>query len=65
MTPFEKTPRKTNCAICGEQCLRMFTKTKDGRPWPANMSICNLCLCSFFNAAREIRLAKAKAREAA
>lgn len=57
MTPFEKASRKTKC-VCGAECLRTFTKTRDGRPWPAQISFCIDCQVVWCNSIREFRIKK-------
>jgi len=54
---FERTGRKTTCAACGEECLRLFHKTRDGRPWPLpeGRSLCTFCILSMAQAGRQAR----------
>jgi hypothetical protein len=62
---FTRTPRRTRCFACGEPCNRMFRKTKDGRPWPENISLCVSCVIAWCNATRSYRIEQEQAKLAA
>lgn len=52
---FTGATRDTVCAACGQPCRRLFRKTRDGRPWPREKSLCDLCIDAIVTGVREHR----------
>jgi hypothetical protein len=52
---FTNVGREAVCVGCLEPCLRLFRKTRDGRPWPIDRSICDWCIISMQQAGAAIR----------
>lgn len=52
---FTTVGRDAVCVACLEPCYRLFRKTRDGRPWPIDRSICDWCILSMQEAGRKLR----------
>lgn len=52
---FTEASREAVCVGCLGPCRRLFRKTRDGRPWPVDRSICDWCIESMQRAGAELR----------